>query len=202
MALYTVLSNPIQIEIKIHNDSVIFRTDREFQFIELFVDGDTEMYPIRNPLPSVTHPTTGADYPLVEICSESTFLYQRQHSLSTFACLKASAPRKYCNLSAIIKSITVPELGIFQSFSDGRIKVAFEDRTILEIDANSSIAKVFDSGGDVTLVRLDRVVAYKWYISCAMSFKKWTNGEEQDKIDGLIQEVTNRNLQFLNKLNI
>lgn len=97
-------------------------------------------------------------------------------------------------------NIHIPALGHFESLPDGRIKIRFNDRTHVELDASYTIATVLDCGGDTTMVRLARIVAFQWYISIAISFRKWVyhQGKESD-VCGNIEGIRKRNDEFLKR---
>jgi hypothetical protein len=196
LALFSTLDDPTRIEAKIHHDGALFLTDSEFKFIEYLAE-ESQMYSISLPLPFAINPLNGRTYSLPELCNEFTFLYQRQHSILALQSRQLLDDSSFENqLDINPKSVEIPNVGNFQILRNGKIKVLFTDRTNVEIDSSFTIATVVDPNGGLTNVRLERVVAFKWYISKAISFRKWAHGE-QFAFDEKILEVTRRNANFL-----
>lgn len=157
-----IRGSAVLIECLITNDMSYFRTDDDFLYISLY-HGEQELavYQLSSALPFIHHPTSDAIYPLPEMLAKVLYLYQ--HNFSIVSTLKTPALEISGFSHNVSNECHVPSIGFFKKFSDGRIQVQFNDRTLLDFDAEMRMATVLDIHGDRVQVRLANVIAYKRY---------------------------------------
>ncbi|KAH6594933.1 hypothetical protein BASA50_006195 [Batrachochytrium salamandrivorans] len=88
--------------------------------------------------------------------------------------------------TAVRDSISVPHLGVFTSYMDGRVSVVFSDRTLLEMlrvdDVGSGTCRILGSDGDVVTVRIERPIGFANYVRPAVEFSRWTFADTQSRM--------------------
>lgn len=67
----------------------------------------------------------------------------------------------------------VEGVGTFTAYQDGSVKVAFEDRALLYMDANNSHCTVIDPDGRKITVASDNAVGVEQYVAEAAEFYAW-----------------------------
>jgi hypothetical protein len=176
----------------INKDQAVFKSDDNFKFLSLLCN-ETQVYQTDANLPVSINSDNGAVYPLPEIILDGLGVYQNVcHFLST----KRETINETKFSGELQNSVTVPGVGEFLRFKDGRVRVFFTDRTILEINVRDRIAMVFDKYGETVRVRLDKIVVYQSYISKALDFLNWCTSKPSLKpID--IPNILLRNSKYL-----
>ncbi|TPX35436.1 hypothetical protein SmJEL517_g02126 [Synchytrium microbalum] len=197
----------------IHADGAFFQSSGGFRFLTLFTterrgdaragnEHDCEMYPVENSPQSVHNSITGRRYPFKTIVDELLRLYTNLHlSLSTQSAgssrsptpiTASTSPTPYS--SQLIVEITIPEAGKFTAYSDHRIIVNFNDRTILELDAGGQFAHILDTFGEKVDVRVLNPLSWAKYTRPAIQFRRWalSNDNERRAIKNERQEVVSK----------
>lgn len=73
----------------------------------------------------------------------------------------------------VIEHQCVPSHGDFTAYVDGRVKVAFHDRTLLLLDATHTSATVTLRDGQLLAVRATNPQSAQPYVQAALEFATW-----------------------------
>ncbi|XJO71529.1 hypothetical protein BDV3_001024 [Batrachochytrium dendrobatidis] len=203
------------------DDGTLFLTDDQLEFMYMLdyeSACESQTFVINSPPPVARHPVSKQVYPLQSIISTCIDLY---YNMLKFDCpvqdVNHVNPLKSENslkLSSVVhETVSVPHLGMFTSYLDGRVSVLFVDRSMLEMrynPANSTgICKILSSDGETVIVRLERPLGYINYIRPAMEFFKWTYSDHQTRnalqskrteINSIVDTMRQRSNQFTSRL--
>jgi hypothetical protein len=94
----------------------------------------------------------------------------------TAASIAASASREVVFSSRLVERSMVRSMGEFSAFADGRIKVRFVDRTLLELNTSRTEANMLLPNGMALSVTIPSAEATKWeqdYLQPALQFARW-----------------------------
>ncbi|KAI8927297.1 hypothetical protein BC831DRAFT_453034 [Entophlyctis helioformis] len=180
----------MEVQVLLHADpSVCLCTNDEFTFISLHTAptasaatvaehddaaGETMVYKMFDPPPVAHHPQSGAVLPLHAVIRECLDIYYNTTKCETALWTPKSRAiadqHPLADAGTVVETVEVPGLGHFTAFGDGRVRVAFDDRVVLELDAKASgftsstprqgLCTVIDRYGDEVVVRAERPVGF------------------------------------------
>lgn len=75
--------------------------------------------------------------------------------------------------ATVLTRVEVPREGAFSAYADGRVRVQFRDRTLLELDAARETADVILPDGSRQVVRCAAPVGCGRYVADALQFAAW-----------------------------
>ena len=75
--------------------------------------------------------------------------------------------------TTLVTRVEVPRQGAFSAYADGRVRVSFRDRTLLELDGERNTADVIFPDGTRTTVRVAAPIGAEGYVRDALEFADW-----------------------------
>ena len=76
-------------------------------------------------------------------------------------------------LQVIVEDDNIPGEGHFTAYQDGRLRVCFEDRTILHMNSEGTLCKLLLPDGASVLVSISQPVGVEAYVLAALRFRAW-----------------------------
>jgi hypothetical protein len=197
----------IEIEIKLQ-DGTLMRTCPYFKFLKIYPAGGwlEEMYLIEGLTGDCwQNHYINSSYPIKEILSTALDMYQNSHAnLVKNSSAKLVPTVTFNAFSSKVKlSATVPDLGEFTLYQDGRCKVRFNDRAIVELCATNSgdpILSILDTHGNSTKIRLKNPVGFESYVDSIEQFLEFASGKTSiaQEFEG-VQAEKNKMLEKIKK---
>lgn len=87
--------------------------------------------------------------------------------------------------TTIVEESVVPGHGQFTAYEDGRVRVCFDDRTILHMCALQSHCKLVLPDGSMVVVAVTNPVGVKSYVEAAREFAVWTFKSSDERAEEL-----------------
>ncbi|GIL73336.1 hypothetical protein Vretimale_4900 [Volvox reticuliferus] len=207
-ATYQFLPEEGEVEVWVHADESCMVSTRGGRFLEHFKDAESvgQMYAANCVPDTVWSRDKTYRYPLAALAVHA--LKVRSHNTTLREALAARAPTAYMDSSAagaapgilgvaaddlfavvstaVVEESSVPGFGQFTAYEDGRVRICFDDRTILHMSASQSHSKVVLPDGRAVVVTLTNPVGVEPYVDAAREFAYWafkTPQERAGKID-------------------
>ncbi|KAI9017527.1 hypothetical protein BC832DRAFT_612231 [Gaertneriomyces semiglobifer] len=164
-AIYRVIrstSDPngkLEVEAVIHSDGALFRGVSDFRFIEfhaneMHANTDCEIFVTEAAPAYVTNHATGAKYHLELLLRHLLDMYrQGLQDLDVDHESTKISSKAHMGSSSTIVSQAFAGLGVFTAYANGRMSAVFEDRTLIETDAERRLAVVTDQHGERLVIR-------------------------------------------------
>ncbi|KAI9979663.1 hypothetical protein PInf_028198 [Phytophthora infestans] len=131
--------------------------------------------------PSTTIETKSSSSSVASLCQHIDYVLQAFKYPSPLLTQNSSSPSKSDNLELIEE--VENELGRFRAYRGGRIRVAFADRTILQVDRNGESCSFFfpdGSTGQTTLASAP--LRHRTYIYQALEFGDWAFASQEERM--------------------
>lgn len=94
-----------------------------------------------------------------------------EESLRT--CKELMAESRPIVSNSVLEEHRADGLGTFTAYEDGRVRVCFDDRTLLNMDASRSNCSIILSTGKQISVRVDMPIGVEFYVESALDFSEW-----------------------------
>lgn len=161
LGVYQTISNDnsVIIQCKLHCDSSILETDSTFTYISI-IGNDNDIFHMQSCPPTGRNTETGVCFPISAIIQQCTMLYQHEYAIITSSSSKKQNKPSGPSSDAVAQCIRISAIGTFLQYSDGRIRVLFNDSTTVDVDL-SRIASVIEPNGTRSLVRLDNLITHQ-----------------------------------------
>ena len=182
----------VEIQITLSDDSII-RTTPDFKFLKMWLDGSwvEEMYLVEmaTEMGTFTNHYTGAIYPMREIVTTALSLYQNVHSN-----MKNDYEIQYHSptYSSVIKqSMSIPDVGDFKYYIDGRCKCRFHDRTIIEFSSGNirnGLASILDQSGNKLKIRISNPVGYEEHVNAMLDFISFVTDPQEKRTESITKK--------------
>ncbi|KAF4043473.1 hypothetical protein GN244_ATG04170 [Phytophthora infestans] len=131
--------------------------------------------------PSTTIETKSSSSSVASLCQHIDYVLQAFKYPSPLLTQNSSSPSKSDNLELIEE--VENELGRFRAYRGGRIRVAFADRTILQVERNGESCSFFfpdGSTGQTTLASAP--LRHRTYIYQALEFGDWAFASQEERM--------------------
>lgn len=86
----------------------------------------------------------------------------------------------------VLDRSTVPGVGSFTAYEDGRIRAQFEDRTIMHVNASHSHCKAILPDGKSCMVACSNPVGMEQYVTAVFDFARWAFKTGSGEHSGLV----------------
>ncbi|KAJ3373525.1 hypothetical protein HDU91_006468 [Kappamyces sp. JEL0680] len=207
----SIVSEDASVEIEIRMvDGTLMRTSPDFAFLKIYPVGGwiEELYLIEGMAERWTNHYVGVDYPIKSILTLALALFQNVHA-SLSKRVVPTTTRKPEPFSTLVRhAVSIPDVGEFTLYVDGRCKCRFSDRTIVELPSQhgpDAQAAVLDSYGNSHKIRVANPVGYEWHVQTMLDYVQYiSNGaaREPERLSqrDRIQEQIERSKQVQSQL--
>ncbi|PRP81569.1 hypothetical protein PROFUN_01076 [Planoprotostelium fungivorum] len=174
------------VEVIVSQDNSYMMTDASSFFSHFYPSecGRERNYPPHTPPPHV--PIDGSGYnlllhPIVERCS--LILHRAAQSVKTIDETSHEEPKDTHFLSTHLhEELSLPHVGRFSAYRDGRVRALFVDRTILEVDRTRQLCQLILPDGSFARVTARQPGEYEKYVRSAEEFSQWAFLTPQERI--------------------
>ncbi|KAJ3187793.1 hypothetical protein HDU85_006186 [Gaertneriomyces sp. JEL0708] len=166
----------LEVEAVIHSDGALFRGVSDFRFIEfhaneMHANADYEIFVAEAAPTFVTNHATGAQYHLELLLRHLLDMYRQglQDPDGDYESTEVSS-KAHIRSSSTIVSQAFPGLGVFTAYANGRMSAVFEDRTLIETDAERRLAVVTDQHGERLVIRCKMPIGFEKHMRLLQRF--------------------------------
>ena len=94
---------------------------------------------------------------------------------------RSSKPDQGPLISAQIHEEQITSAGVFTAYTDGRIRVNFADRTLLQLDSSGEMCDLISAAGERHTLSCACPVEFKSHILAARNFRLWAFGSDSER---------------------